>query len=307
MRSICSWLATRSCSSRSASAPNGPAAAVHEEAGAVARQDHRACPSPRRSPAPRASARSPVWSARITSSSSISGGGLKKCMPDDVLGPRRGARQRGDRDRRGVGGEHRVGAADLREARRTARASARAARARPRSRARSRARPSSASAVSSAPAASAAIAALLDPALEAAARRRSTRARAPRAPGRAAATRMPAAQPSCAMPAPIVPAPTTPSVRGRVRAHRPRNSGLRFSRNACMPSTRSSVAMASSNRRRSWSSPALERASRRRPARPAWPAGPRAAAAAPPPAASSSASRRATPSAWTTWFTRPSC
>ena len=52
------------------------------------------------------------------------------------------------------------------------------------------------------------------------------------------------------MPAPIVPAPTTPRTR-----HRPRNSGLRFSTNAFMPSTRSSVAIASSYRRRSCSRP----------------------------------------------------
>ena len=44
---------------------------------------------------------------------------------------------------------------------------------------------------------------------------------------------------ACAIPAPIVPAPTTPKARRRsVVAHRPRNRGLRFSRNAFIPSTR---------------------------------------------------------------------
>ena len=46
----------------------------------------RSCPSPRRWRAPRATARSPVWSARITSSSFISGGGLKKCIPTTFSG-----------------------------------------------------------------------------------------------------------------------------------------------------------------------------------------------------------------------------
>ena len=41
--------------------------------------------------------------------------------------------------------------------------------------------------------------------------------------------------------------------------HRPSKSGSRFSRKACMPSTRSSVAIASSNSRRSASRPARER------------------------------------------------
>ena len=79
------------------------------------------------------------------------------------------------------------------------------------------------------------------------------------------------------MPAPIVPAPATPST-----GHRPWKSGLRFSMKADMPSTRSSVAIASSYRRRSCSRPAVSPV-RRRPARPAWRAARRAAAGAPPP------------------------
>src|SRR5204863_9168709 len=42
-----------------------------------------------------------------------------------------------------------------------------------------------------------------------------------------------------------------------LRHYRPLNSGLRFSRKAVMPSTRSSVAIASSNSRRSCASPAV--------------------------------------------------
>ena len=75
-------------------------------------------------------------------------------------------------------------------------------------------------------------------------------------------------------PAPIVPAPTTPSRwGGRSPAL---EVGARFSMNAVIPSTRSSVAIAISNRRRSCSRPASGRC-RRRPARPAWPAARRSA------------------------------
>ena len=222
----------------------------------------RACPSPRPSRGrPRAPARRSA-SAAITSSSRISGGGLKKCMPTTFSGCAAAPASEVTRiDDVFVASTVSV-AADLREAARTARASARAAPARPRSRARTAARSSSESATRSRPA-------------PAARPRRSQRPRsAPRCERLRDALdaalerlgngscrhrrRCPARQPSCAMPAPIVPAPTTPIVRGcAAAATRPLNSGLRFSRNAVMPSTRSSVAIASSKRRRSCSSPAL--------------------------------------------------
>ena len=63
---------------------------------------------------------------------------VEEVHADDVRRLGRGGREERDRDRRRVRGEHRLGAADLREVARTARASARAARAPPRSRSRSR-------------------------------------------------------------------------------------------------------------------------------------------------------------------------
>ena len=72
-----------------------------------------------------------------------------------------------------------------------------------------------------------------------------------------------------------------------------------------MPSTRSSVAIASSYSRRSWSSAGGERASPPRRARPASRAGRRSAAGARPPAPARSPSR-ATPSSPATWLTIPS-
>ena len=85
MRSICSCGATRSLSSRSPSAPNGRPQRFTRKPGPVGGQDHLLAHrlAGRRATA---SARSPVWSARITSSSRISGGGLKKCMPTTFSG-----------------------------------------------------------------------------------------------------------------------------------------------------------------------------------------------------------------------------
>ena len=85
IRSICSWDATPSCSSRNASPLNGRPQRFTRKPGPSAA---RITCLPIASPAVRAtsSARSPVWSARITSSSFISGGGLKKCIPTTFSG-----------------------------------------------------------------------------------------------------------------------------------------------------------------------------------------------------------------------------
>ena len=108
MRSIWSCVARRSPSRRSPSPANGRPQRLTRKPGPSAARITRL---PIASPASRASAsaRSPVWSARITSSSSISGGGLKKCMPTTFSGSRGRAGQRGHRDRAGVGGQHGVG------------------------------------------------------------------------------------------------------------------------------------------------------------------------------------------------------
>ena len=85
MRSTCSGVARRSCTSRSASALNGRPQRFTRKPGPSAARITRL---PIASPTSVASdtARSPLWSARITSSSSISGGGLKKCMPTTFSG-----------------------------------------------------------------------------------------------------------------------------------------------------------------------------------------------------------------------------
>ena len=269
MRSICSCVATRSWSRRSASRAERAPAAVDEEAGAVGGEDHGLA---HRLARRAGQLHRPV--ARLVGADHLEQLHQRRRVEEvhahDVLGPRRGAGERGDGDRRGVGGEHRVVAADLRQSARTARASGRRARAPPRSRARSAASPSSASTGSSRAPASAPHASLLDPAVQAAAHAVRRRAPAPRAPGRGAARASRPRSRAGAIPAPMVPAPTTPSVTASALTGRgTRACASRGTR--CMPSTRSSVAIASSNSRRSWSRPGAAARSRRPRARPAWP------------------------------------
>src|SRR3954468_24473274 len=85
MRSICSCVAARSCSSRSASAPNGRPQRLTRKPGPSEATITRL---PMASPTAFAisSARSPVWVAAITSTRCISGGGLKKCIPTTFSG-----------------------------------------------------------------------------------------------------------------------------------------------------------------------------------------------------------------------------
>ena len=95
-------------SMRSASRPNGRLQRLTRKPGPVGRVDHASCPSPRRS---RARSRAPArrsCSPAITSSSAITGAGLKKCMPTTRSGwlARRG--DRGHRQRGGVRREHAV-------------------------------------------------------------------------------------------------------------------------------------------------------------------------------------------------------
>ena len=105
MRSICSTVATRSVSSRSASAPKGRPQRLTRKPGPSAARITRlpiASPASARLAAPR----SPVWSAAITSTSRIFGGRVEEVHAHHELGSRRGAGERGHRDRRGVGGQH---------------------------------------------------------------------------------------------------------------------------------------------------------------------------------------------------------
>ena len=103
--------------SRSASSAERAVAAVDEEAGAVGGVDHvlahRLAGRAGDAPAP------PRPSARpaTTSTSCMTGGGLKKCMPTTRSGPRHAGGERGHAQRRGVGGEHAVGARRPRRAR----------------------------------------------------------------------------------------------------------------------------------------------------------------------------------------------
>ena len=86
MRSIVSTSATCSCRQRSASRPNGRLLRLTRKPAPSARVDdalaHRLAQLARA--APRASGED--CTAAMTSTSRITGGGLKKCMPDDALG-----------------------------------------------------------------------------------------------------------------------------------------------------------------------------------------------------------------------------
>ena len=85
IRSICSCVATRSCSSRRASAPKGRPQRLTRKPGP---SDATITRLPIASPTSRAtdSARELVCAAAITSSSFIAGGGLKKCIPTTFSG-----------------------------------------------------------------------------------------------------------------------------------------------------------------------------------------------------------------------------
>ena len=85
MRSICSTVATRSVSSRSASAPKGRPQRLTRKPGPSAARITRLPIASAQLSAAR-SASSPVWSAAITSTSRIFAGGLKKCIPTTSSG-----------------------------------------------------------------------------------------------------------------------------------------------------------------------------------------------------------------------------
>ena len=143
MRSICSWRGHALLKQPQRLRRERAAAAVDQEAGAVGRDDHVACPSPRRRCA-RQLERPVAALLRANHLEQLhQRRRVEEVHADHVLGPRGRARERRDRDRRGVGGQHRVVAAHQRQAHRTARASARPARAPPRSRGRSGASSSS--------------------------------------------------------------------------------------------------------------------------------------------------------------------
>ena len=80
--------------------------------GRVVAADRRLADPLRRTRSAVSNGSSAVSSARTISTSGISGAGLKKCMPTTRSGPRRGGRDLGDGERRGVRREHRVGPAD---------------------------------------------------------------------------------------------------------------------------------------------------------------------------------------------------
>ena len=212
IRSICSWPASRSPNSRNASALNGRPQRLTRKPGPSAA---RITCLPIASPVSRAtaSARSPVWSARMTSSRPISGGGLKKCIPTTFSG------------RAAAPASEVTGIEDVLVAS-TAPGSQISDRRSNSSRLRS-GRSGAASMTSSQSASlSRASTGSSSPAASSPARPFSTHrprpARAASAPrssasgtGSCSRVRMPAAAPSCAIPAPMVPAPTTPTVRGR--------------------------------------------------------------------------------------------
>ena len=93
----------------------GAVAAVDDEAGRVAGSGSRCGPSARRHRSRVARARSAVASPATTSTSLISAGGLKKCMPQTRSRALGLGGDRGHRERGGVGGQHRVGPAGRRE------------------------------------------------------------------------------------------------------------------------------------------------------------------------------------------------
>ncbi len=115
MRSISSSGATCSASRRSASRPKGRLQRLTRNPGPSAAS---ITTLPIASPVARAvaSASAPDCSPATTSSSFMTGAGLKKCMPTTRSGRRGGRGDRGDEQRRGVGGQHAVRADDLREA-----------------------------------------------------------------------------------------------------------------------------------------------------------------------------------------------
>ena len=108
MRSTCSGVAIRSCTSRSASAPNGRPQRLTRKPGPSAATITRL---PIASPVARASAsaRSPVWSAGDHLQQLHERGRVEEVHAHHVLGRGGRARERGDRDRRGVRGQHGVG------------------------------------------------------------------------------------------------------------------------------------------------------------------------------------------------------
>ena len=80
-RSIVGTSAIRSCRRRRASRPNGPVAAVDEEAGPVVARDHVLAHRLARGPGDRERRARRSASPAMTSSRRMTGGGLKKCMP----------------------------------------------------------------------------------------------------------------------------------------------------------------------------------------------------------------------------------
>ena len=230
----------------------GPGAAVADEADLIGRPHRRAAHPPGDLGRLLASASSADSSPATTSTSRISAGGLKKCMPTTRLGPGHPGGDLGHRERGGVGGEDGLRAADLRQRARTARASAPPPPGPPRSPARTRRGPPSSGAGRGAPRRASASAALQRPLavpFSSAERSRAGRrvqrlgdgvvqvcldSRRGRRAGRSRRPWSPPRRPR--------------SARDAIRSAltRPRNSGRRFSVKACMPSTRSSVAIASS-------------------------------------------------------------
>ena len=209
MRSIVAWSATPSASSFSASMPNGRAQRLARK------------PGPSRATITRLPIRSPDRAGRLdrlrrrtripatTSSSSISGRRVEEVHADHAAPGRAAAvASAGHRQGGGVGREHRLRPADLRELREQARASApcssgaasitRSQRRGPRARSARCRRCSASSASPAGPAAA------LDALLEAGARPAPARARAPRGTGRGGGSRSPPAprpgrcrRPSC--------------------------------------------------------------------------------------------------------------
>ena len=111
MRSTCSCVASPSCTSRSASSPNGRPQRLTRKPGPSAASITRR-PIARPSSRARLERRLARPLARDHLDSFMTGAGLKKCMPTTRSGARHARRDLGDAQRRRVGGEHAVLAHD---------------------------------------------------------------------------------------------------------------------------------------------------------------------------------------------------
>src|SRR5215212_696597 len=204
-RSTCSWVASPSCTTRRASRPKGRLQRLTRKPGPSA-ASMTCLPIARPSSRTRSSAASPDAAPATTSTSRITGAGLKKCMPTTRSGP---------------GTPAAISVTESDDVFVASTQSGPAASATRESSSRLSSSDSGAASMTiSAPASAASSPAGSSRAAAASSRRRRARS-SPRssaaASGSCTSVRAPAAAASCAMPAPIVPAPRTPTTPGATR------------------------------------------------------------------------------------------